>query len=58
MSAASMELARQTLANLNRNYSMEVMMRLAKAAGVAYKMLDGESLSEDEEKFLLKKLEI
>lgn len=56
--AASMELARQTLANLNRNYSTEVMMRLAKAAGVAYKMLDGESLSEDEEEFLLKKLEI
>lgn len=58
VSAASMELARQTLANLNRNYSTEVMMRLAKAAGVAYKMLDGESLSEDEEEFLLKKLEI
>lgn len=58
VSAASMELARQTLANLNRNYSAEVMMRLAKAAGVAYKMLDGESLSEDEEEFLLKKLEI
>lgn len=58
VSAASMELARQTLADLNRNYSTEVMMRLAKAAGVAYKMLDGESLSEDEEKFLLKKLEI
>lgn len=57
-SAASLELARQTLANLNRNYSTEVMMRLAKAAGVAYKMLDGESLSEDEEEFLLKKLEI
>lgn len=57
VSAASMELARQTLANLNRNYSTEVMMRLAKAAGVAYKMLDGESLSEDEEEFLLKKLE-
>lgn len=57
VSAASMELARQTLANLNRNYSAEVMMRLAKAAGVAYKMLDGESLSEDEEEFLLKKLE-
>ncbi len=34
------------------------MMRLAKAAGVAYKMLDGESPSEDEEEFLLKKLEI
>lgn len=58
VSAASMELARHTLANLNRNYSTEVMMRLAKAAGVAYKMLDGESLSEDEEEFLLKKLEI
>lgn len=58
VSAASMELARQTLADLNRNYSKEVMMRLAKAAGVAYKMLDGESLSEDEEEFLLKKLEI
>lgn len=58
VSAASMELARQTLANLNRNYSTEVMMRLAKAVGVAYKMLDGESLSEDEEEFLLKKLEI
>lgn len=58
VSFASMELARQTLANLNRNYSTEVMMRLAKAAGVAYKMLDGESLSEDEEEFLLKKLEI
>lgn len=58
VSAASMELARQTLANLNRNYSTEVMMRLAKAAGVAYKMLDGESPSEDEEEFLLKKLEI
>lgn len=58
VSAASMELARQTLANLNRNYSTEVMMRLAKAAGVAYKMLDGESLSEDEEEFLLKKMEI
>lgn len=58
VSAASMELARQTLADLNRNYSAEVMMRLAKAAGVAYKMLDGESLSEDEEEFLLKKLEI
>ena len=58
VSAASMELARQTLADLNRNYSTEVMMRLAKAAGVAYKMLDGESLSEDEEEFLLKKLEI
>lgn len=58
VSAASMELARQTLANLNRNYSTEVMMRLAKAAGVAYKMLDGESLSKDEEEFLLKKLEI
>lgn len=58
VSVASMELARQTLANLNRNYSAEVMMRLAKAAGVAYKMLDGESLSEDEEEFLLKKLEI
>lgn len=58
VSAASMELARQTLANLNSNYSTEVMMRLAKAAGVAYKMLDGESLSEDEEEFLLKKLEI
>lgn len=58
VSGASMELARQTLANLNRNYSAEVMMRLAKAAGVAYKMLDGESLSEDEEEFLLKKLEI
>lgn len=58
VSAASMELARQTLANLNRNYSTEVMMRLAKATGVAYKMLDGESLSEDEEEFLLKKLEI
>lgn len=58
VSAVSMELARQTLANLNRNYSTEVMMRLAKAAGVAYKMLDGESLSEDEEEFLLKKLEI
>lgn len=58
VSAASMELARQTLANLNRNYSTEVMMRLAKAADVAYKMLDGESLSEDEEEFLLKKLEI
>ena len=58
VSAASMELARQTLANLNRNYSTEVMRRLAKAAGVAYKMLDGESLSEDEEEFLLKKLEI
>ena len=58
VSVASMELARQTLANLNRNYSTEVMMRLAKAAGVAYKMLDGESLSEDEEEFLLKKLEI
>ena len=58
VSAASMELARQTLANLNSNYSAEVMMRLAKAAGVAYKMLDGESLSEDEEEFLLKKLEI
>lgn len=57
-SAASLELARQTLADLNRNYSAEVMMRLAKAAGVAYKMLDGESLSEDEEEFLLKKLEI
>lgn len=57
VSSASMELARQTLANLNRNYSTEVMMRLAKAAGVAYKMLDGESLSEDEEEFLLKKLE-
>lgn len=58
VSAASMELARQTLANLNRNYSTEVMMRLAKAVGVAYKMLEGESLSEDEEEFLLKKLEI
>lgn len=58
VSSASMELARQTLANLNRNYSTEVMMRLSKAAGVAYKMLDGESLSEDEEEFLLKKLEI
>lgn len=58
VSAASMELARKTLADLNRNYSTEVMMRLAKAAGVAYKMLDGESLSEDEEEFLLKKLEI
>lgn len=58
VSAASMELARQTLANLNRNYSTEVMIRLAKAAGVAYKMLDGERLSEDEEEFLLKKLEI
>lgn len=58
VSAASMELARQTLADLNRNYSTEVMIRLAKAAGVAYKMLDGESLSEDEEEFLLKKLEI
>ena len=58
VSVASMELARQTLANLNRNYSTEVMMRLAKVAGVAYKMLDGESLSEDEEEFLLKKLEI
>lgn len=57
-SAASLELARQTLADLNRNYSAEVMMRLAKAVGVAYKMLEGESLSEDEEEFLLKKLEI
>ena len=33
-------------------------MRLAKAVGVVCKMLDGEILSEDEEKFLLKKLEI
>ena len=57
-SVASLELARQTLADLSRNYSAEVMMRLAKAAGVAYKMLEGESLSEDEEEFLLKKLEI
>ena len=57
-SAASLELARETLANINRNYSAEVMMRLAKAVGVAYKMLEGESLSEDEEEFLLKKLEI
>ena len=58
VSAASMELARQTLVNLNRNYSTEVMMRLVKAVGVVYKMLDGEILSEDEEEFLLKKLEI
>ena len=57
-SAASLELARQTLADLNRNYSAEVMVRLAKAVGVTYKMLEGESLSEDEEEFLLKKLEI
>lgn len=58
VSAASLELARQTLADINRNYSTEVVMRLAKAVGVAYKMLEGERLSEDEEEFLLKKLEI
>lgn len=39
VSAASMELARQTLANLNSNYSTEVMMRLAKAAALPTKCL-------------------
>ena len=58
VAAASLELARKTLANLNRNYSTEIVLRLAKAVGVVYKMLEGESLSEDEEEFLLKKLEI
>ena len=51
-------MARHTLANLNRHYSVEIVMRLAKAVGVVYKMLEGEILSEDEEEFLLKKLEI
>ena len=58
VSEASLTMARQTLANLNRHYSVEIVMRLAKAVGVVYKMLDGEILSEDEEEFLLKKLEI
>lgn len=58
VSEASLTMARQTLANLNRHYSVEIVMRLAKAVGVVYKMLEGEILSEDEEEFLLKKLEI
>lgn len=58
VSGASLTMARQTLANLNRHYSVDIVMRLAKAVGVVYKMLDGECLSRDEEEFLLKKLEI
>ena len=57
-SAASLALAKQTMANLNRNYSSEIMMRLAKAITVVYKMIEGQCLSRDEEEFLLKKLEI
>lgn len=54
---SSLKLAERALNSLFRNYSPEVQRQLAKSATVARKMLLGDSLSVDEEQFLLRKLD-
>lgn len=51
-----MNKARHALTSLPQKYSDDVLASLMKSAMIALKMMDGETLSYDEEQFLLKKL--